>query len=77
MTIYMVKYKLVGKDEEKTVNGEARATPYYKTKGAAKAAWTHYAEWHGLDLLTEVEYVRIVTIELKEIDSEYLISKKE
>ncbi len=77
MTVYMVKYKTIGEDREHTVQGEARATPYYKTKGAAKAAWTHYADWHGPDILTELEYVRIIAMELKEIDSEYIIPKKE
>jgi len=77
MTVYMVKYKLVGKDKERAVEGERRATPYYKTKGAAKAAWTHFTEWHGPDFLTKLEYVRIATMELKEVDSEYLIHKKE
>lgn len=77
MTVYMVKYKLVGKDEEKTVEGYKRATPYYKTKGAAKTAWTYHTQYWGSNDFSRVEYVRIATMELKEIDSEYIIPKKE
>lgn len=77
MNVYIIKYKLLGKSEERAVQGWARKTPYYKTKSAAKCAWTHFAEWHGPDFLTELEYVRIVTLELKETDSEYIMPKKE
>lgn len=76
MAIYMVKYKLVGEDKERTTQGYKRATPYYKTKGAAKSGWTWHIYWHP-DIISKLEYVRIVTIELKEIDSEYLITKEE
>lgn len=77
MNVYILKYKLLGESKEHTLQGWKRKTPYYKTKSAAKGAWTYYVGWHGPDLLTELEYVRIVTIELKEIGSEYLINKKE
>lgn len=77
MTVYMVKYKLLGESEERTVQGWKRKTPYYKTKGAAKCAWTDYIRWWSLEDISRVEYVRIAIMELKETDSEYLINKKE
>jgi hypothetical protein len=72
----MVKYKLVGEDKERAVEGYNRATPYYKTKSAAKSAWTHnilkYEVSEG-----RVEYAYLATMELNEVDREYLINKKE
>lgn len=77
MNVYILKYKLLGENKEHTLQGWRRKTPYYKTKSAAKGAWTYYVGWHEPDFITELEYVRIVTVELKETDSEYIFPKKE
>lgn len=76
MNVYMVKYKLVGEDKERVAEGYKRATPYYKTKSAAKSAWTHNILKYYVSA-SKVEYAYLATMELNEVDREYLINKKE